>query len=95
MPEIRLAPFDIYYSQRKIVYCFKGPSEHMGNLIGETVDDILLKRYRIDDVPKISVVSKGDVWVSADNRRLWIFKTLESLGQCAEITVKVKLNNLI
>lgn len=37
----------------------------MGNLIGETVDDILLKRYRIDDVPKISVVRKGDVWVSA------------------------------
>lgn len=46
MSEIRLAPFDIYYSQRTIVNCFKGPSEHMGNLIGETIDDIILKRYR-------------------------------------------------
>lgn len=74
MSEIRLAPFDIYYSQRIIVNCFKGPSEHMGNLIGETIDDIILKRYRIDDVPKIRLVRKGDVWVSADNRRLWILK---------------------
>jgi hypothetical protein len=29
------------------------------------------------------------VWVSADNRRLWIFKTLESLGRLDKITVKV------
>lgn len=53
----------------------------MEKLIGETVDDILLTRYRINDIPRINVVREGDVWVSADNRRLGIFKTLESLGQ--------------
>lgn len=65
-------------------------SEHTENSIGDTVDGILLKRYRIDDIPKISVVRKGDVWVTADNRRLWVFKTLESLGQCARISVIIK-----
>jgi hypothetical protein len=35
------------------------------------------------------VIKKKGVWVSADNRRLWIFKTLESLGRLDKITVKV------
>lgn len=90
MAELRLAPSDIYYSQSSISNCFTAASEYAGNSIGDTVDDIMLKRYRIDDIPNISVVKKGDVWVSADNRRLWVFKTLESLGQCARISVIVK-----
>lgn len=90
MAELRIAPSDIYYSQSSISSCFSEASEHTENSIGDTVDGILLKRYRIDDIPKISVVRKGDVWVTADNRRLWVFKTLESLGQCARISVIIK-----
>lgn len=50
----------------------------------------MLKRCRLEDIPNISVVKKGDVWVSEDNRRLWVFKALESLGQCDKISVIVK-----
>lgn len=39
------------------------------------------------------MVKKGNVWVSANNRRLWVFKALESLGQCDKISVIV--TNLI
>lgn len=90
MAELRIAPSDIYYSQSSISNCFSEASEHTENSIGDTVDGIFLKRYRIDDIPKISVVRKGDVWVTADNRRLWVFKALESLGQCARISVIIK-----
>lgn len=44
MPELWLAPFNVYYSQGTIGNCFKESSEHMGNLIGETVDDILFAK---------------------------------------------------
>uniref|UniRef100_A0A8W8J748 Uncharacterized protein n=1 Tax=Magallana gigas TaxID=29159 RepID=A0A8W8J748_MAGGI len=60
-----------------------------GNLL-ETFDDVILKRYRINDTPKISVVRKGDVWVSEDNRRLSVFKALEPLGQCDKSSVIIK-----
>uniref|UniRef100_A0A8W8J6M7 Uncharacterized protein n=1 Tax=Magallana gigas TaxID=29159 RepID=A0A8W8J6M7_MAGGI len=89
MPEERLAPSEIYFSQTSIANSFHGTSKHTGRSIGDTVDDILLERCQINDFPKISVVRRGDKWVTSDNRRLWIFKTLESLGHCATISVKV------
>uniref|UniRef100_A0A8W8JB24 Uncharacterized protein n=1 Tax=Magallana gigas TaxID=29159 RepID=A0A8W8JB24_MAGGI len=90
MPELLLAPSEIYYSQTSIANCFNVTSKHTGRFIGDTVDDILLERCHINDIPKISVVKRGKKWVTADNRRLWIFKTLESLGHCTTISVKVK-----
>lgn len=90
MAELQLAPSDIYYSQSSISNCFKKASLYAGKSIGDTVDDIMLKRCRLEDIPNISVVKKGDVWVSEDNRRLWVFKALESLGQCDKISVIVK-----
>lgn len=76
--------------QSSISNCFKKASLYAGKSIGDTVDDIMLKRCRLEDIPNISVVKKGDVWVSEDNRRLWVFKALESLGQCDKISVIVK-----
>lgn len=90
MAELQLAPSDIYYSQSSISNCFKKASLYAGKSIGDTVDDIMQKRCRLEDIPNISVVKKGDVWVSEDNRRLWVFKALESLGQCDKISVIVK-----
>ena len=90
MPQIQLAPSDIYYSQSSISHCFTcNVTEHAGKTLVETVNDILLGRCRITEIPRISVVRKGDVWVTADNRRLWVFQVLESLGQCDTVTVKV------
>ena len=90
MPQIQLAPSDTYYSQSSISHCFTcNGTKHAGKTLVETVNDILLGRCRITDIPRISVVRKGDVWVTADNRRLWVFQVLESLGQCDTVTVKV------
>lgn len=89
MPEERLTPSEIYYSQTSIANCFNGRSKYTGRSIGDSVYDILLERCQINDISKISVVRKEKKWVTADNRRLWIFKTLESLGQCARISFKV------
>lgn len=60
MPEVRLAPSEIYFSQTSIANCFNGASKHSGRSIGDTVDDILLERCNIKDIQKISVVKKGE-----------------------------------
>ena len=31
----------------------------------------------------------GGNWMTADNRRLWVFKHLERLGKCSEIPVRI------
>lgn len=44
-------------------------------------------RCKISDVPKISVLKESGKWVTADNRRLWVFKQLERLGKVDMISV--------
>ncbi|XP_056015979.1 uncharacterized protein LOC130053218 isoform X2 [Ostrea edulis] len=86
--EFLLAPSDIYFSQDSISNRFGVSTRHYNKSIGETLDDILRGQCSINDIPTISVVSKRNVWVTADNRRLWIFKKLQTLGKCEKITVK-------
>ncbi|XP_048766617.2 uncharacterized protein LOC125673824 [Ostrea edulis] len=76
--------------------CQDSISNHFGNytvhcnkLIGETLDDILCEKCSVHDIPIISVTRRRTLWVTADNRRLWIFKKLQTLGKCEKITVKV------
>ncbi|XP_062603561.1 uncharacterized protein LOC134265355 [Saccostrea cucullata] len=85
-----LQPSEIYFSQRTIASCFRKESRYAKKLIGETLDDLVVGRCRIEDFPKISVVKKNGVWVSADNRRLWILRQLEALGLCERTKVKVR-----
>lgn len=46
-------------------------------------------RYRcsIYDIPTISVARIDDRWVTADNRRLWVFRQLYRLGKCNTVPV--------
>lgn len=57
-------------------------------LIGDTLDDLVKGTICINDIPVISVKKEDDKWISADNRRLWIFKYLEQFGKCETIPVK-------
>lgn len=86
-----LAPSDIYYSQDSISNMFGESTNHAYKLIGEVLDDILEGRCSIDDIDTINIVFHDEDYryISADNRRLWIFKNLEELGECTEIPVNI------
>ena len=75
------------FSQDSINNYFDKRSSHRNKLIGETLDDICEGRCSVHDIPNISVMKRDGKWVSADNRRLWVFRELERLGQCDEILV--------
>lgn len=84
-----LAPSDIYYSQDSISNRFGISTEHAGELIGETLDKILTGACSIQDIKIIQVVCRYGMYITADNRRLWIFKKLEELGECTEIPIRM------
>ncbi|XP_045213797.2 uncharacterized protein LOC123564354 [Mercenaria mercenaria] len=82
--ETNLRPSDIRYSQSSISSQFKD-----GTNIGQLLDDIFFGRCFASAIPQIEVSHIEGHWVSADNRRLWVFKQLEILGRLDFITVKV------
>ena len=84
-----LKPSEIRYSQDSISNTFDSKSRHSYVHIGETLDHLIEGRIAIDDIPEISVQKIGDKWVSADNRRLWVFKQLEKFRKCETIPVTV------
>lgn len=83
-----LAPSRIYYSQDSISNKFGKSTEHAGVLIGETLDKLLTGECSIHDIDPIRVVRRSGVYVTEDNRRLWIFKELEERGKCIKVPVR-------
>ncbi|KAH3729998.1 uncharacterized protein LOC127852950 [Dreissena polymorpha] len=84
---LRLRPSDIHYSQDSINNTFDARCKHSGVSIGQTLDDILEGRTNMNSIPIITVVERKGKWVTADNRRLWVFRELEWLGKCIYIDV--------
>ncbi|KAH3896168.1 uncharacterized protein LOC127864356 [Dreissena polymorpha] len=84
---LSLRPSDIHYSQDSINNYFDSKCNHSGVLIGQTLDDICDGRTNINSIPRITVVNRNGKWVTADNRRLWLFRQLERLGKCTNINV--------
>lgn len=85
---VSLSPSEIFFSQDSILNHFGNYTPHGNKLIGETLDDILLGKCKVTDLPTIKVVEKRGLWVTADNRRLWVFKKLQILGECDKIVVE-------
>lgn len=81
--EVKLRPSDIRYSQSSISNVFSD-----GTNIGDLLDDIYYGRCFASALPHIEVSLIKKEWVSADNRRLWVFKQLEILGSVNLIIVK-------
>lgn len=77
---IKLKPSEIYFSQNRINALFR-----CRRSVGGTLDDIMEGRCNIKDIPMISVMKRDGKWVTADNRRLWVFKHLEKLDKCSNI----------
>ena len=84
-----LKPSEIRFSQDSISNQFDPKSRHADMLIGETLDDLITGCTRVSDIPVISVLKMGDKWISADNRRLWVFKQLEKFGGNETVPVEV------
>ena len=82
--ELKLRPSEIRYSQCSISNQFTDGAD-----IGQLLDDIYFGRCFASAIPQIEVSKMNGKWVSADNRRLWVFKQLEVLGKIEFITVKV------
>ncbi|KAH3858218.1 uncharacterized protein LOC127871584 [Dreissena polymorpha] len=84
-----LKPSQIVYSQDSINNFFDKRSSHNGSRIGDTLDDVCEGRCPLSSIPKITVVNRDGKWVTADNRRLWVFRELERLGKCDTIPVRI------
>lgn len=82
--KIQLRPSEIRYSQSSIACKFSDDTN-----IGTLLDDLILGRCFASAIPMIEVSMINNHWVSADNRRLWVFKQLEILSRIKTITVKV------
>lgn len=85
---VSLSPSEIFFSQDSILNHFGNYTPHGNKLIGETLDDILSGKCKLTDLPTIKVAKKRGLWVTADNRRLWVFKKLQILGECDKIVVQ-------
>lgn len=85
--KMELKPSEIYFSQAEINNVFDKKSRHPRKNLGETLDELVEGRCSIADIPTISVVSMNGKWVTADNRRLWVFRHLEKLEKCTTIRV--------
>ena len=89
MARVHLAPSAIYFSQDSISNSFGKNTPHRNKTIGEMLDDILSGKCKISDLPTIRVIKKCGLWVSADNRRLWVYKKLHAFGKCDAIPAVV------
>ncbi|KAH3837963.1 hypothetical protein DPMN_111368 [Dreissena polymorpha] len=75
--------------QDSINNVFDKRSSHNGTRIGDTLDDVCEGICQVSSIPKITVVNRDGKWVTADNRRLWVFRELERLGKCDTIPVRI------
>ena len=89
MDVIKLAPSVIRFSQDYISNTFGDNTYHAGQYIGETLDDIVRDPDTADLIPNISVFNIGGIWITSENRRLWVFMKAEELGIVSYIDVYV------
>jgi len=90
MDVIKLAPSEIRFSQDSISNSFGDSTNHAGQYIGETLDEIVRDPDTADLIPNISVFNIDGTWITSNNRRLWVFQKAEELGIVRSIDVSVK-----
>jgi hypothetical protein len=87
MSMIKLNPDLIYFTHSKIRNQFSG----CGKLLSQTLSDLRFNPQMIENIPKIKVVyiPNRNMYLSLNNRRLWIYKKLYQEGLIKEITVSL------
>ena len=90
---VLIEPNIIHFTHSKINERFTG----CGKLLSETRDEIVKGTTKIESIPKIKVfyVEKdGSMeYFSENNRRLWVFKSLQKLGIINVIDVRLEKTN--
>lgn len=85
----RLRPGDIRFTQDSVGSRFTD-----GRFVSDTFHQLLDGRIRADDIPAIeAVVDGGKWWAVTGNRRLYVFRLLETLGVVQTIPVDVMSMN--
>lgn len=86
----KLKPSQIYFSHIKISSNFTG----CGNPLAETLQDLIDGKITVENIPKIKVyyfqTSDGIKYLSENNRRLWVFKQLESMNLIDNVSVRLE-----
>nr|XP_039268685.1 uncharacterized protein LOC120343544 [Styela clava] len=70
---IWVRPSDVRYTQDSILPYFQD-----GDTIMDVARKIAQKKLNVDDIPLIKIVKKEDKFWSLDNRRLYLFKLLQT-----------------
>eukprot|EP01001_Neometanema_parovale_P010933 NODE_7175_length_786_cov_89.306184_g6936_i0.p1 GENE.NODE_7175_length_786_cov_89.306184_g6936_i0~~NODE_7175_length_786_cov_89.306184_g6936_i0.p1 ORF type:complete len:192 (+),score=15.30 NODE_7175_length_786_cov_89.306184_g6936_i0:117-692(+) len=85
---IEVDPADVYFSHSKIRPLFS-----CGRAVTQTLDDIQNGTLRVEDLPKITVITTGkdEHFYSLNNRRLWLFKQCRTLGLLPNNRVLVRV----
>ena len=87
-----LKPSQIHFTHTKISNKFTG----CGKTVNTTLQEIVNGKTLIDSIPKIKVFyfNNGNEikYLSENNRRLWVFKQLESIAEKLEFH-KIKKDN--
>ncbi len=86
-----LNPIDIHFTHSVISERFTG----CGKQLRETLQDIIENKTSVHDIPKIKVFyidnGKNDIiYMSENNRRLWVFKELHRLGFLDTVNVRLE-----
>ncbi len=85
-----LKPSEIYFTHSNIRNRFTGCNK----LLCDTLEEVVNEKTSIQDIPKIKVyyvVKNGEiVYLSENNRRLWVFKELEKLDKLKTIEVRLE-----
>ena len=86
----QLKPSQIYFTHTKLSNKFTGCGKELVETLQELIDQII----SVDSIPKIKVyyfyTGNEIKYLSENNRRLWVFKQLESNGLIDEISVRLE-----
>ena len=87
---VSLKPSEILFTHSVINERFTG----CGKLLNETLQEIIDNKTSINDIPKIKVFyvnsGKNIIYMSENNRRLWVFKELQRNGILDTINVRLE-----
>ncbi|KAK3590395.1 hypothetical protein CHS0354_028505 [Potamilus streckersoni] len=91
---MQFKPSEMHYSHDSIrcIFTFL----HRGKKFGETLDELVHSKVRLDNIPMISVNFINGNWLTYDNRPVWVFKHLELLGlptSYPRSSLKLQVNN--
>lgn len=84
---IEIDPNVIYFTHSKLRKQFSD-----GKFVEETLKEVIDGNLKVEDLPKIKIMydPTTERYISMNNRRLWVFKQLSSLGKLKSITANLE-----